>query len=105
MPDNDVERPTVIPHLVAAGMLILSLGSLPYGYYRLLRWVVFGSAVYGGWLAYEGRGRWLLGFFIPVALLFNPLIPIHLTRQGWAPIDVIVGALFLIVALIQRREK
>jgi len=105
MAEAEVECPTIIPHLVAAGMLFLALARWPYGYYSLLRWVVCGAAVYGGWLAYEGQRKWLLGLFIPVGLLFNPLVPIHLTRQGWAPIDFIVGTLFLVSALIQRKTK
>ncbi len=39
--------------------------------------------------------------FVPVALLFNPVIPIHLTRSTWFWIDIGVGWLFELLELLQ----
>ena len=86
-------------------MCILALAQLPYGYYTLLRFVVCGVA---GWSAYVAFGMeklgwgWVLG---GIALVFNPLIPIHLAREIWAPIDVAVAVMLLISIAVVRPEE
>ena len=46
---------------------------------------------------------WLLGF---VAVLFNPLVPIHLTREIWVVIDMIVATFFAVsVFLLKPKGK
>ena len=39
-----------------------------------------------------------------MTLLFNPLIPIHLTRKLWAPVDLVTAALFA-VAIVWLRKR
>lgn len=66
----------------------------PYGYYQILRFVVCGSAAYIAYLAYETKKNWAVWMFGAIALLFNPLVPIHLSREIWQPIDIIVAGIF-----------
>jgi hypothetical protein len=41
-----------------------------------------------------------------VALLFNPVVPVHLTREIWFFIDLAVAAIFAVYALtVARREE
>jgi len=70
----------------------------PYGFFTLLRLVVFGTAVYLSWLAYKSEKQgwiWIFGF---IALAFNPLIPLHLGRDLWMVVDLLV-AVFLIASI------
>jgi hypothetical protein len=77
-------------------MLFGAVADLPYDYYTLLRWLVSGVAAYGAFLAKtNGSDGWLWSFLI-IAVLFNPIVPVHLTRQTWAPIDVGTGVVMLI---------
>lgn len=80
--------------IATAVMLVLAVLPLPYGYYTALRIVVCGAA---GFLVYQLWNQdgsfWLFGFFA-VAILFNPLIPIHLTKAIWQPIDLGTAAYF-----------
>ena len=109
----------IVTKLVAAGMLFWALGGTPtlyvthsaghrhaahavghgYDYYVLLRWVVCGVGALGASRA-AGFGKngwaWALGI---VALFFNPIIPVHLTRQTWGFIDV-AAALLLLVSIV-----
>jgi len=84
--------PAVIPSAIASALLLVAL--LPirqYGYFVLLRWVVCAASVWLCITAY-GKGRqWLLFIGIPLAILFNPLVPIPLRRQTWQPIDLIAA--------------
>lgn len=42
----------------------------------------------------RGALPWVLGAF---ALLFNPLMPVHLDREIWAFLDVMAGGVLLLV--------
>lgn len=83
--------------LVASGMLFIALSSgLPYGYFTLMRFVVCAVSIYLAYITYEENKEslwiWAFGF---IAILFNPIIPIHLERAQWEIIDIIVGIFFL----------
>ena len=93
-------RPHFIPSAIAALMLFLSLAPWPYGYYQLLRFVVCGVAVYVASMAYNWHKIWATCLFGFIAVLFNPLIPIHLSREAWQPIDAICAILFLLNVFI-----
>ena len=101
MTGNFIERrPHLTPSIIAAVMLFLSLASWPYGYYQLLRFVVCGAAAYVAFTAYNWQKLWATWLFGFVAVLFNPLILIHLPREIWQPIDVVCGILFIAIAAI-----
>ena len=84
-------------NVVPAIMLIAALASWPYGYYTFLRLVVCACAALIAFKEYQYEGSqgsmWMIGFG-GIALLFNPLIPVHLTRDIWAVIDVAVALVF-----------
>ena len=81
--------------LIPAGLLVIALFPLPYGYYQILRIVV---AIASGFIAFnafkEGNRTWLI-VFGSVCVLFNPLIPVYLSRELWMPIDVVTAVLFV----------
>ena len=87
-----------LARMFASLMLFLALSDLPYGYYVLIRWVVCGVTAYGAFVSFgfDRKGwAWIFGI---IAVLFNPIIIIHLAREIWAPIDIAV-ALTLIISL------
>jgi hypothetical protein len=71
----------------------------PYGYYILLRWVCCGVFAY---LAFKAVGQerqgwvWVLGIS---AALYNPLVPVHLTREIWSVVNVVTIAIAVASAL------
>jgi hypothetical protein len=80
-------------------MLLAAVGPWPYGYYQLLRLVVCGVGAYFAYSAYQWgklRAVWVFG---AIAVLFNPLLPVHLPREIWAVIDVLCGVMFLFCSL------
>jgi len=88
------KRPHLIPALIAASLLLLALAPLPYGYYQFLRWVTCGVAVFIAVEGYRWRRIWAIWLFGIVAVLFNPILPIYLTKEIWQPIDVVSALLF-----------
>lgn len=86
-------------------MLLLALSRHPYSYYILLRWVVCGTSAYGAFKSAElGKSvwAWVLGI---IALLFNPIIPVHLSREIWAPINIMAALIFVVSIFTIRTGK
>lgn len=72
----------------AAALLAAAVLPLPYGYYQLLRLVATGVFVWAAVIAFQ-RGHAGHGFgFAVLALLFNPVLPVYLSRAMWAAIDL-----------------
>ena len=93
-------RPHLIPALVTSGLLFGAVASLPYGYYQMLRWVVFAFSIYVAYKAYKWDKVWATWLFGGCAILFNPILPIYLTREIWRPIDIMFGAIFALISVV-----
>lgn len=91
--------------VIASVILFLALfDGWQYGFFTLLRFVVFASTAYVAWMAYEEQKEkwvWIFGF---IAVLFNPFIPIHLTREIWMTIDFVTGV-FLTLSIFLIKFK
>jgi uncharacterized protein DUF6804 len=63
-------------------LLLIGLAPLPYGYYTFLRILVCASCIY---LAKKYHNRFTARSIIfgLLGILYNPIIPIHLTREIW----------------------
>lgn len=95
---------SMIGRVIAAGLLVWALARHRYDYFVLLRWVTCVAAGYSAYLAANQKKlawTWILG---AVAVLFNPLVPIHLRRETWAFIDV-GTALLLLGSIAAVREE
>lgn len=97
---NDESKQLKIALLIAGLMLCFAVIPMwPYGYYTLLRLVVCGVSVYA---AYKVKMHpSLSNHFIPLvimAVLFNPLIPVYLSRLIWLPIDLAGAVYFLVLS-------
>jgi len=97
------KRPHLIPAIIAATMLLGALARWPYGYYQLLRLVVCGVSIYIAVMAYQWQKMWAMWVFGFIAVLFNPLIPIHLSLEIWQPIDIVCAALFIVIAFVLKK--
>lgn len=94
------KKKNIITIIAVAFLSLALLNGWPYGFFMLLRFVVSISAIYNAWIAYEYKKEkwvWVFGF---IAILFNPLIVIHLNRELWLFIDLVVGIFMLISMFI-----
>ena len=97
-----MDKETIKYKNIAPGIAILMLllaipaGLWPYGYYVILRWVVAGSALFVLWVAYRLEKKIWIGLMAITAILFNPIVPVHLDKETWVVIDFMVAILFLV---------
>jgi hypothetical protein len=90
--------------LIPVALLLIATARLPYGYYTLTRIVICAAAAlfaYAGWNEGQVARSFsvLLGL---VAILFNPIIPIHLSRNVWFYLDVAGAAVFAAHLIVVR---
>ena len=86
-------QPITIVKIIAILMLVWAHADNPYGYYQILRWVIAGVTGYSAYLAHEHEKiawTWIFGI---IAVLYNPIAPIHLDRATWSVIDLIIAAI------------
>ena len=76
-------------------MLFGAVAEWPYGYYTILRWITCITSILVVLQAFEKNINWAKVIFIIIAILFNPLAPIYLSRSFWIPLDIITAVLFI----------
>jgi len=87
---------SIIAKLIAAIMLFAALGRHGYDYYTLLRWIACGVAAYTAFQAMQIKNVGWLFVFVIVAIVLNPIIPLHLKRESWAFVDIAAAVLLLL---------
>jgi hypothetical protein len=79
-------------------MLFGAIAEWPNGYYTILRWITIITSILVAYQAFEKNINWAKFIFIIIAILFNPIAPVYLSRNSWLPIDIIT-AIFYIFSL------
>ena len=91
-------RLPAIEALSIAFLLWAALATHPYGYYMFLRVWTCAACVH---LAIKSRRlgiKYLVGICCGVAVLYNPLIRVHLTRELWIVVNLATVAFFIFAA-------
>lgn len=83
--------------LAPAGLLVLALLPWPYGYYNFLRLTVCAVAA---WIAYtqwkqdDAVSGWVVAL-AATSILYNPVVPIYLTREIWSVLNLLSAGVFV----------
>ncbi len=83
--------------IVSGVLLLLAIPSWwSYGFYILLRWIICVISVCVAYGFYKSNlTGWSL-IFGSIAIIFNPLFPLYLSKSSWVGIDIISSFLFFI---------
>jgi len=82
--------------MAAIVMLALGIIRMPYGFYTLTRIAVYVLSIFLFIIHKESGDQILPVIYLVTAILFNPVIIVHLDRETWHFIDGGVIFLFLI---------
>lgn len=100
-----VKLSIVLPAFAISILMVIALGSNAYDYYTLLRIATTVVAVYLAYRTYQNDEEdGLVWIFGAIAILFNPFIPVYLSREVWALIDVITGITIFACSVILGRK-
>lgn len=103
---NTEPRRLWIPQAVVIGMLLFALRENPYGYYQLMRWVVCAVFAFLAYRAIDTSQQdavpWIFG---AVAILYNPIIPIHLNREIWSFLNIGTAGIAVAAILLDKPKR
>jgi Family of unknown function (DUF6804) len=86
--------------LVPPIVLIIATARLPYGYYTFARIVTSGVAAliaFAGFFERPAVQAWSVPLVL-IAVLFNPFLPVHLSRSTWFYLDLTTAVIALVRA-------
>ena len=89
----------------AAVLLLVAVGRNAYDFYTIMRWIVCGVSAYGAFVEFEQKRTAWAWTFVIMAVAFNPIAPVRLSRATWAPIDVIAAGILLVSAAASHKAK
>lgn len=81
--------------IFAAVLCFLAIADLPFGFYRLVRWVACGVAIAAAMQMHINKQVGWVWIFGIIALIFNPLVPFYFPKGVWKLFDAGSGACFL----------
>ena len=96
----------VCARLLSAALLIWAFGRHRYIFYELVKLIVVGVMVYGVYYTHKLEMKTWMVVFAVIVILFNPFLPVHLSRQAWEVFDLAAaGVLLLSVFLLKSTGK
>lgn len=96
---------TKLVSIFCAILLFTAVFYWPVKYYTFLRIAIFMGAILVIIPHNVKQLHWTVIFCI-IAIIFNPIIPIHLhVKSHWIPIDIASGILFLLEAFASKFTK
>ena len=95
----------VLARVGAAVLVLFALGRNPYDFYTIMRWIVCGVSAYGAYTKFERNPPAWAWTFVIMAVAFNPIVPLRLSRETWAPIDVVAASILIASVVVGRRAK
>ena len=93
---SDLEKGAVFMSSLSILFLFFSYFKLVYGFYTILRYVIFISSIVCLYdeFKYKKENHWKI-YFIGILVLYNPIEPVHLNYKIiWMIINFIVGMIF-----------
>jgi len=100
------KRGPFVPQVIAIIMLLWALNpENPYGYYVLLRVVLCAVCAFLAFRALEIGGDawvWILGV---TAVIYNPIVRIHLTREIWSLLNIATIVLLAVTCWALRNRN
>jgi TPR repeat protein len=87
---------SIIAKLIVAVMLFAAVGRHDYDYYTLQRCAAFGVVAFTAFQAGRLKQFGWLFVFVSVAVMLNPITPLHLKRETWAFVDAAAAVLLLV---------
>lgn len=103
---SNIPKPLYLVWVIPIVMLLLAPFGWPYTYYNILRIVTTLSSCYVAYREYDDSSLgWWSVLFIGIAILYNPIAPVHLTKATWVYINIAVAVTYIINLASHKKFK
>ena len=89
-------------NIILTIIFILALFSMPYAYYMLLRVITCATCVYS---AVKFKTEWTRWIFGVLAVLYNPVLPVHLDDKDLWSIINLATIVYMWVAIFKESKQ
>jgi len=90
----------IVPFVISIIILALAVFiKFPYGFYIFLKFIIFGTMVYSTYCCFNKKNKGLAWASIVVLIIYNPFIPLYLTREIWVVINVLTVILCVVLII------
>lgn len=86
-------------------LLIMAVGDHPYSYFEWLRLIVCATSVYGIYIEINNGRNPVAILFGIIAVLFNPVLPVHLSRATWLGLDLLAALVLASIFFFDKDTK
>lgn len=101
-PDR-TRRTALIPALIAVIALLIGVALIDTGAFTVIRYVTSIFALIVAVFAWQARHWWWLIGLVPIAVLWNPVLPIELgIPELWLALQYLAAILFIAAGLLIR---
>lgn len=95
-------RPVLAPGILGAVVLVAGFALIGADGFTVIRYATSILALVCAWIAVQNRSWWTIAPLVPMALLWNPVVPVDLPDAGWLIAHYVGAALFILVAVLVR---
>ena len=99
-------RTAIIPAVLAAIALLAGLALLDTDTFLVIRFAVSILALIVAVFAWQARQWWWLIGLVPIAVLWNPVLPIDLGNDAlWSALHYVAAIVFLVAGVLIRVDE
>lgn len=92
-----------ILYAIASILFLIALADLPHWYYQLLKLATCAVCAYS---AVKTKREWIRWIFGVLAVLYNPVLPIHLSdKDVWSAINFATAAFMWLTLYLATKEN
>jgi hypothetical protein len=92
--------------VVAIIMVLAAILPIQYFvYYQMMNWLVLGAAIVTALQASTVRCGFVFWTFMLLAVVFNPVAPLHLRADVWQIADIVAALIFIISFFVVKVPK
>lgn len=95
-----VQRNALAPGLLGALVCLVGAFVTQWPGYMVVLYAVTILALICAWFAVQARQWWWLGVYLPIAVLWNPILPFAFSGVTWMVGHVLAGAAFLVAGFL-----
>lgn len=93
----------LLPALCVFALIIAAFFSFPYFFYILLRLFICAASVFFALRSHSGKKLFLTWSFGALAVLFNPVLPIRMSRNDWQVVNMLAAIFFVSFVVYSNR--
>jgi hypothetical protein len=90
---------------IVCALLLIAVAPMPYGYYQFMRIAITLVSSMTAFELYNKNKSLLLVVFVSVIIIYNPIIPIHLNKVIWIPINLLTAVFLGVFALVHKNKE